>query len=591
VSQGPRVRPLATQEGAIAVERSPLVVERVRQALDRPHPTRHGETRGDQLARLAHWASLVATLALLLAMSRRQWFVQDDWVFADNSTQGGVDGLFESYDVHWVTATLAIFKATFEIFAFKSYLPYVVPPLLFHVVAGHLLWRLMRQTGAQAWVATSLAAAFLLCGTGPVIYLLAIETGGTGSLALGLALLLLVNHGDEDRRRDRLAIAVAVLSLPFSSVSQILIGVAALVVWLRRGWRAAVRLVSVPAAIYVVWFVLFARSAVERQSSAGALLKIPLFIWSGVVATVETSVVFKGTGVLAVVALVVWVVTHWDRRGSEAAAAFALAAGVVVFFTIAGPGRVATFARSGVIEDRYVYFTWAFALPLIGLALTQLSERWRWREAAAVALGLALVVHGLSGALDQTRNQERREANLKGLVLASARVVTTEPFLDDVLVDADSAPSLTAARLQRFQRRGDLPALPSLDPAQQVGVALPLQARFVPAPPEGVTGAPAIGAVTGAASEPEGSCTRITPDGNGRPEVTLVVTAHSVLGIRSARGGEATVVLHSRDDPDAVATADYDLASGSEAFLELVAGRGGWSILLPDAGPTLVCRN
>ena len=252
-------------------------------------------------------------------VSRRQWFVQDDWVFATKASEDNLSGILKAYDIHWVSAPLAGFRVMFAAFGFKSYLPYLLPVLALHLLAGHLLWRLMRQLGVDDWVATALAGTFLACATGPVIYLLGIETGGTGSLVLGLALILLVNHGGDEPRRDRLAIGVAVLSLPFSGVSPILIGVAVLVVVLRRGWSAALRFVAVPAGVYVVWFLLFARGASSGRTSPGALLKIPFFIWSGLVATIEKSTVFEGAGVLAVVALAVWTVKHWDRRATRAA--------------------------------------------------------------------------------------------------------------------------------------------------------------------------------------------------------------------------------------------------------------------------------
>ena len=571
---------------------APTVAERVRRRLDAPRRADGVDTRGDQLARIVHWASLALTFAALLVMSRHQWFVQDDWVFAAKASENGLGEIIRAYDIHWVSAPLAGFRVFFGLFGFKRYLPYLVPVLLLHVLAGHLLWRLMRQVGVNDWVATAAAGSFLACATGPVIYLLAIETGGTGSLVLGLALLLLVNHGGDEPRRDRLAIAVAVLSLPFSGVSPILIGVALLVVALRRGWRAGLRFVAVPAGVYVVWFLLFARGGSSGKPSPGALLKIPFFIWSGLLATIDKSTVFEGAGVLAVVALAAWSVRHWDLRGTRAAPAFAMAAGVVAFFVIVGPARVATFARTGDIEGRYVYFTWPLLVPLIGLAVTSLFDGWRWREAAVVGLGLVSAVHGFSGVLDETRSEEQREAVLRSRVLSSARVVTTESFLPDVLIDDDSAPSLTASRLQRFQRLGDLPSLPSLTPEQFGRAALPLQARFVGSAPAGVTGAPALGAVTGATSAgtPDGDCTRITPGDEGRPQLTLAVTERSVLRLRSERGGEATVVRGAGDDPGAAATADYDLGPGRDAFLELVPTGGGWAVLLPADSPTLVCR-
>ena len=270
-----------------------------------------------------------------------------------------------------------------------------------------------------------------------------------------------------------------------------------------------------------------------------------------------------------------------------------MAAGVVAFFVIVGPARVGIFAQTGDIESRYVYFTWPLVIPLIGVAVTGLLGRFRWPEAAVVVVGLLSAIHGLAGVLDETRSEEQREAALRAHVLASARVVTTESFLPDVILDEDSAPSLTAARLQRYQRAGDLPPLPSLTPEQFARTAVSLQARWVDSAPRGVSAAPSVGAVTGATSEPDGDCTRITPRDEVRPELTLAVTERAALRLRSEQGGEATVVRGAGTSGSAsgmAASADRDLGAGRDAFLELVPTGAGWRLLLPAAGPTLVCR-
>lgn len=570
-------------------ERTGSLGERARRTLDQPRPARPGESRSQQLARWIHWVSLIGALAGLLVLSRHQWFDGDDWFFAYRIDEGGFDELFRAYNVHWVTFPLLGFGLVFRAFRFQSYLPYLVPVIVLHVVCGHLMWRLLRQVGVDVWVATALVPTLLFSASAATVTMLGIQTGGTGSLALGLALVMLVNRADLDRRRTRQAAGLGLLSLPFSGVAPIMIGVATLTVVLRRGWRAAVPVVALPAGVYVAWTVLFGRTNTMREPvAAGALLSVPRFVWTGLVATVDESVVFKGAGVLVVVALTAWAASRWDLASGPAAPAFAMAIGGVAFYLLTGFSRVSLFLIRGV-EIRYVYFAWALLLPIVGLALTELLGRWAWRDVAAGVLGGVLAIHGLSGLLDEARIEERREMGVRARVLASAQVVTNEAFIPDAVLYTDSTPGLNGERLARYHRAGYLDPLPSLSPAQYVAAALPFQGRFRPTAPEGVLASPDLGELTGATSEPAGACLEVTPTGGRRPELALSVSQHSRLRIRSTGQATVTLVRHAAEDPEITATQDVDLEAGQQVFLEVVAGSGGWSLLLPAEAPTAVC--
>jgi hypothetical protein len=557
--------------GDVAVDvRTGSLGDRARRTLDQPRPSRPDETRSEQLARWTHWASLAVVLVVLLVLSRHQWFDGDDWFFAIRVDEGGVGDLFRAYNVHWVTIPLIGFGLFFRAFRFRSYVPYLVPVIVLHVVCGHLLWRLLRQVGVDGWVATALVPTLLFSASAATVTMLGIQTGGTGSLALGLVLVMLVNRPDLDRRRTRQAAGLGLLSLPFSGVAPVMIGVATLTVVLRRGWRAAVPVVALPAGVYVAWAFLFGRTNTMREPvSPGAMLSIPRFVWTGLVATVDESTVFKGAGVLVVVALTAWAASRWDRASGPAAPAFAMAVGGVAFYLLTGFSRVSLFLIRGV-EIRYVYFAWALVLPIVGLALTDLLRRWAWRDAAAVVLGGVLAVHGLSGLLDEVRIEERREMKVRTEVLASARVVTTEASLPDVVLYTDSTPGLTGERLARYQRAGYLDPLPSLTPAQYVVAALPSQGRFQPKAPAGVEATPGLGALTGATAEGDGGCLQVTPDGTRRPELTLFVSQYSKLAIRAAGDGTVTIVRHAAEDPEITARQDFDLEGGRPVYLVVV---------------------
>ena len=116
---------------------------------------------------LAHAVSLIIAGILLLWIDRKQWFFYDDWDFITGAVSSGPhSGLFAPHNEHWSTGPILIYRALFAVVGVRSYFPYIFVLVALHLLAAHLLWRLMVRTGSDKWIASGLCGAFLVLGAG-----------------------------------------------------------------------------------------------------------------------------------------------------------------------------------------------------------------------------------------------------------------------------------------------------------------------------------------------------------------------------------------------------------------------------------------
>ncbi|MFN2556118.1 MAG: hypothetical protein ABR592_04485, partial [Nitriliruptorales bacterium] len=80
--------------------------------------------RGSSWARGVHVLTLVVGLAVLVVVSRGQWFVIDEWVFLTDRRLEDVRGLFVPHNEHWSTLPIVLWRALFATVGLRSYWPY-----------------------------------------------------------------------------------------------------------------------------------------------------------------------------------------------------------------------------------------------------------------------------------------------------------------------------------------------------------------------------------------------------------------------------------------------------------------------------------
>jgi hypothetical protein len=553
----------------------------------RPRPSPAGGSLQERSAIVTHYLSLPAAFAGLLWYTRHQYFTLDDWEFINRALPGvGRLGLFAPHNEHWSTLPLLVYKALFALVGVRSYVPYMAVLLLLHAITAHLMWRIMRRSGANAWIATGAVGVFLVLGSGAENITWAFQIGFVGSLAAGLGMVLCVI--DDSRRRLALAWLLGIIATMFSGIGPIMVVIAGLTVFMRRGWRGAVLTVAPPLAVYAGWWLTY-RVTTNTPGRLILLIEVPAYVAVGIghAAAGITGLSYAGAVLLA--ALGLWVLLRLRAPGDDAAV-LALAVGSVLFFLVVGVGRIGL----GILEStgtRYVYVAAVMLLPAAVVALSRAVRR-HILAAAAVVVGLLVAgaqnAHALSTAL-QTVTPQRQHAEAQ--ILAAATLVDGPLAIAERPPSPDTAPDLTWADVVQLVHRGDLPASAEI-PADGLDLATVesnLETVVTPFPLEPARGVLIQPNVAVTLVSEAGGCVLAIPTGApSLPRVLLTFTGPASVQIQASSGAKVGVYVYSLP-PGSLASPPhaYKVPSSRVAYLDDSASSVLDVVELPPTGAAL----
>ena len=238
-------------------------------AVGEPSTTPSVRTRfGRRLPVIAFAALAAGAFGMYLSLGRHGWFFLDEWDFLTSRSAGNVGALLRPHNQHWVTLPILAWRALWQVFGARSYLPYEALSVLMHVVVAALLRVVMRRAGVAPWVATIAAGAFLFFGTGAQNIMSGFQIAFTGALALGLVQLLLADHEGRLDRRDWFGLGAGVLALMCSGVAVAMVAVVGVAVLMRRGPRLAAFHTLPLVATYGAWYLAYGRAHTKFAGSA-----------------------------------------------------------------------------------------------------------------------------------------------------------------------------------------------------------------------------------------------------------------------------------------------------------------------------------
>jgi hypothetical protein len=431
---------------------------------------------------------MVIAVPVLAVEGRGQWFFQDEWVYLSARDGGSLDGLLEPHNEHWSTIPVVAYRLLWNVVGLRSYLPYQAMIILVHLAVVGLLRAQMRRAGVGPWISSAAAIAFLFYGTGYENLVWGFQVAFTTSVALGLAALLLSDEPRPSPRRRLAAIACGVGALMSSGVGPIMIGVVALALLMRRGWRAATTFGVPLAAVYVLWWAAYGRDAGSGPvPSPGELLD---FMATGfraalvglgqsrVAAVLLVLVTLLGVGVAG------WTTArHRPDRGMLAelgrtlGSPVAMAVGAVVFFAVTGVSRAVPLGTDFAARSRYSYVAVVLLLPLIAVAIDAVARRWP----LALVPGLLLLVVGIPGnveAIDVRRGAETPQELV--LALAHSDVTADVDRSARPFPDVTGARALTAGWLHDGATSGRIPEPDEPSAELEAEIAARLALRVVP---------------------------------------------------------------------------------------------------------------
>jgi hypothetical protein len=499
---------------------------------------------GDRLAGRLHVVSLLVAGPLLFWLGRDMWFRLDEWRIVLGHTGAGSQpwDVFAPFDVHWSTAIVLIYRAVGALVGASSYLPYMAVAIAVHLLAAHLLWRVLLRCGADAWVATLCVAAFLVLGGGweAMFWLLALSF--SLPLALTLGALLLVDR-DELRARHRGGIVVLTLVAVMSSGAGVaMLVVPAVVAIRRRGMVHGISAVAPAAAVYALWLALAGSGILDHPGGASATHAgdIARFVWDGMVRSMATLLGPTLLGATALVVLAAWMAVRAVRRDLPPAV-LACAIGAVAVFLLTALGRANGDDASA---PRYLFAGVGLLLPAVALVITDLARRVRMPRLLVMAgLGIA-VAHSAALLVSNAATASAEDQHSRQLLLAAVAISRDGTTLPQSIPEPVLAWGVLGADVVRLRDAGDLqpPATIPTSTAEEIRLRLHVEVSDTAAP--GATTSPQVTAARDATLSTTEGCTVANGSGDNGFTISVAYSGAGALHVTAITPVAVKVYLH-----------------------------------------------
>lgn len=437
------------------------------------------------------WAAAVVAVPIIVYQGRDQWFFWDEWDFLASRELTVPGALARPHNEHWTTLPVIVYRLLFRAVGLHHYWPYQAVAIGAHLGMAALLRAVMVRSRTDPWVATALAGSLLVLGSGATNITWGFQIAFTGALVLGLAQMLLADHEGRLGARDALGLVAGLGALMCSGVGVAMVVGVGVAVLLRRGWKAAAFHTVPLGAVFAVWYLRFepvTNSAVNPREMASFLREM---VSNAFVQLGRSGLWAVVLGVL-VVAGVALAVRRRRPRGVRDVILLArsvppLVAGTLVagsvFALSTAVGRAGLGSLAMPDASRYVYMVVAFALPVVGVSVSQLVDGRRWARVAVVVF-LLLGVPGNVRALEpsgvavfQSGNEAFwREAAAMAADGGYPRSSRPEPSLAD---------EVTMGWLADEVDRGRIDPASTVSPAVRGNVDLATSLEVEPAPRKG----------------------------------------------------------------------------------------------------------
>jgi hypothetical protein len=504
-----------------------------------------------------HLASLAAGLVVLLYADRNQWFWYDEWDFiARRGLHDPEWSVWRSHNGHWSTLPILAYRTLLYFFGLRTYWPLIGLLVVLHLLLAHVLWRVMLRVGVSRLVATGLAAVFIVLGSGYANIVWAFQIGFIGSMVLGWLAVLSACTARWSPWRLVGTWVLGVAALMCSGTGTTMVALATFAALAERGWRRALAVMSVPAVVFLAWYVPVGR----QQTAALSPETTPKFVGLGLARSFST--VFGShrelVGALVLVAIVAAVLVRLREHPRRTALAALALASAFLFFVLAGLGRSAL--GSNVTSTRYVYEVIALSLPAIGLTLDmipRLVKRIRpssrsLAAASLVVVGMLVLWMGFAN-VKQLRQGIRLQASgsehLRWQLDATVTMMNSgQAFFPDAQT-AQGSPYLSAEQMAHMVRTGWFPPPKSVNRALVLRQRAVLQVAVNPKRLPSTAFAPRTGKLIGAGSTPAGSCQLVTPTAGARPRILLPAGATASFTVMPQASGTLIVTLSNPGKP------------------------------------------
>ncbi len=417
----------------------------------------------------------VALAAVALWYGGRSYFRWDEWEYwtvrRDLLDAGWhVQFLFEPYGGTLPTGIMALWLPLDAVFGMHAYLPYVIPSVLFHVVAAVALFGLVRTSVRREYALAS-AVVFLFMGNAALGISYGWMVGYVVSLAATFVAIRGVLEFEPERRVGVIAVTfgASVVALLFSAVGLATFFVVVVAYVARRRPRLAALHGVGGGGLYLVWRALFQPGGLQLEwSEVGSYF---FFVWNGLIRAGADLVQLPfASGVLVLGAAVTGAVWSYRVRDRLWVANVALLAGALFFFVLVGTRAAELNLHSfSFDQDRYLYVAGAFLLPSLIWFLDRVTRSRRGALLLVLAL-LWIVPANVEHQLESYRDAVELGRANRGVITTAASLAGLLDSLEDGLLVKDETARFSVEQFRRLIDEGKVPCVADHQAAQ--GMAL-----------------------------------------------------------------------------------------------------------------------
>jgi hypothetical protein len=330
--------------------------------------------------------------------ARHQWFIFDEWAYWTQRRRFLEEGSYADFFLephleHLHMIVMAVWLPLDRIFGATTYVPYVIPTLLVHCVAGYLLFLLLRRAGIRPGIAAGSAVLYLFLENAAGNVSFGWQIVFVAPIALCYLALLAVERAADggSRKYAVLAISSLVIAVVSSGVAITVVAITAIAAAAHRRFRLAAAIVVVPGAVYLLWRRLYEPPTGDVQLSR--VDDYLAYVKDGLSATLQdvVQIHFAPVSLLLFVGAVLAVVAGVVRRDRAWPVFAAPLVGGVLFYLLLATQRSDTDTWGSGFEasaPRYVHVASAFLLPALAYGVERLVSLRRW---AAIPIVLIAV--------------------------------------------------------------------------------------------------------------------------------------------------------------------------------------------------------
>ncbi len=546
-------------------------------------------------------AALIVSGLFLQFIARHQWFWLDEWHFFAHRTDEPLIDVLRPHNEHLTLLPLTAYRVLFAAFGLHSYAPYYFLFVCVHLTCAFLLYRVLRLSLVPAAPSIVAAIVWAFLGSGAENVLWAWQIGLLGSLAFFLAALICIIESPRGRVENRVVLLLLGSLLCSGLGIMAVVGIAAARYAQQRSLVAAVRLASVPVALYLLWFVFFGRGGVGSDFPASAPL-LPEFIFLGISAGLAgiVGLPVSAIGASLVVAVLIASATSIVVGGRLPTPAVACLSTLVAFLGGAALLRAGELAVTVAATGRYVHVSSGLLLATLLPVLFSLAHG-PGRQRLAIVVTAVLIGGGLSNVLlllVAAEDGRLREQAIKSRVeLGAALLARGADAVDEAQPQSPGAPSLTVARLRELVMRDavtlrNLHEAPSTELAEALtAIQMDVRARSDagPASPLNLTLEPAP---DGKLGEDQPGCRPVSSSGGIHP-----VYSYNTAGAFTLSASSGNTVRIFQGEARAFAPLsfrDAKLAPGEAVEVNLakpLAAKGFLRFDIPTGAEVTLCSS